>query len=102
MVSQPARMDWRRDELVADGVHFQEWRHFSSVPIVVSVGSTGSGRYRFRLAGDEVRVQLAPELVHEEGVGEACKVGTSSNATSKKVWLNVDGFEQFLGLKAYD
>ena len=86
VVAEPAGVDRRRDERVAERVHLDERRHLPGVAEVVDVGALGEARARLGLDGDDAQVlPLAGELVLEEREGEAAEVRAAADAADQDV-----------------
>ena len=80
MVAQSAGVDGIGDEVVTQRVHLHEGRHPRGVAEVVGIDTARERRARRRLDRGDLRVDLARELLAQEGEGQAREVGAAAGA----------------------
>src|SRR2546428_557491 len=95
MVPQPAGVDPRRHEGVAQGVHLHERRHLAGVAEVVLVLALGHRWHRFRLDRDEARLGPAMYPFADRRIREAREVRASPDAAHHVVRRHVGELELF-------
>ena len=91
VVAQPAGMDGRRHELVAEGVHREQRRHARGVAEVVVEGAFGQRRARRRLGSDEPHL-----VVGHERERDATQVRSATAAADDHVRARITGQRELL------
>jgi len=89
MIPEPAGMDPRRHEVVAEGVHFGDRRHLGSIAVIKLIDPLGQGRAAGRFHGEESNI-FAVSLVSGKGEGNTGKVGTAAVAADDDIRIGVD------------
>ena len=101
MVAQPAGVDARRHEAVAQREHLDQRRELGRVAEVVAVLAAAHRGAGVRLAGHEADV-LAGELVAHEREGQAGEIAAAADAADDHVGKSSTSSNLLLGLQADD
>ena len=102
VVAQTAGVDVGGLEVVAQGVHGQQWRVAGLVAEVVAELSSGELGAAVGLCGDELGLLAVEQVVAHEGEGDASEVGASSEASDDDIGILAGHLHLLLGLKADD
>ncbi len=87
MVAQPAGVDRRRDEVVAERVHRHQRRQADGVAVVVGVDALGQRRARRRLGADEARRRPVAQVAAQPRERQPGEVRAAADAADHDVGL---------------
>mmetsp|Transcript_65118 Transcript_65118/g.115890 ORF Transcript_65118/g.115890 Transcript_65118/m.115890 type:complete len:324 (+) Transcript_65118:601-1572(+) len=78
-------MNGVRDEVMAEGVHFDQWSHSCSVSKVIFVHTFGERWTRGGLTGANLGVHPSLQLLPQKGEGQPSEVGAATSAADNQV-----------------
>src|SRR5687768_5365800 len=74
MIAQPTCMDGRRDKVMSQCVHLDDWSHFCSITIIECVDSLCEGWSGSRLHGQDTGAFAVLQVLAHERIGNASEV----------------------------